>query len=71
MMKSEAELEETAHCCTVCKVTHLPLVLENSLALKGHLENNSAKIISVITLKLQLLEKFLLPDIQFKNKASS
>lgn len=70
-MKSEAELGETAHCCTVCKVTHLPLALENSLALKGHLENNSAKMISIITLKLQFLEKFLLPDIQFKDKASS
>lgn len=69
-MKSEAELGETAHCCTVCKVTHLPLALENSLALKGHLENNSEKMISIITLKLQL-EKFLLPDIQFKDKASS
>lgn len=42
-MKSEAELGEMAHCCTVCKVKHLPLALENSLALKGHLENNNTK----------------------------
>lgn len=55
VMKSEAELGETAHCCTVCKVTHLPLALENSLALKGHLENNNTKPISIITIKLQLV----------------
>lgn len=51
-MRSEAELGETAHCCTVHKVTHLPLALENSLVLKGHLENNNAKPISITTIKL-------------------
>ena len=68
-MKSEAELGEMAHCCTVRKVTHLPLVLENSLALKGHLKNNNAQAISITTMKLQLSEKFPLPDIHLKNKA--
>lgn len=62
-MKSEAELGEMAHCCTVCKVKHLPLALENSLALKGHLENNNTKKkrIKITTIKPQLSEKFPLP----------
>jgi len=68
-MISEAELGEMAHCCTVCKVTHLPLALENSLALKGHLENDNAKKISITTVKLQLSEKFPLADIHLKNNA--
>lgn len=51
-MRSEAELGEMARCCTVHKVTHLPLALENSLVLKGHLENSNAKPISITTMKL-------------------
>jgi len=67
VMKSEAELGEMAHCCTVCKVKHLPLALENSLALKECLENNEQrkkkpKTQIITTVKSRLSEKFPLPQ---------